>query len=156
MYSICLYHTGFNNGFFILSCLLCLNRTCLMPVAQKINRNRPQHHLALQIQPNPNLLHTYPLLCQLWRISAVWRKLLRCDHLKSTVLPVTQIVTVYDSFQFVSFSKPTKLANPWPNEALLQDVSHNSSAAGNQFESMLPKWVQWYYYILMQYADKRE
>lgn len=82
---ISFYHTGFNNGFFILSCLLCLNRTCLMPVAQKINRNHPQHLLALQIQSNPNLHHTHPLLCQFWKILTIWWILLRWDHLKSTV-----------------------------------------------------------------------
>lgn len=65
------YHTGFNNGLFILSCLLCLNQSCLISVAQKINRNHPQHLLGPQIQSDPNPHHTYPLPCQLWEILTI-------------------------------------------------------------------------------------
>lgn len=45
----------------------------------------------------------------------------------------------------MSFSQPTKLNNPWTvasNEAPEQDLPHNSSVVGIQFESTLPKWVQ--------------
>lgn len=77
------YHTGFNNGLFILSCLLCLNQSCLISVAQKINRNHPQHLLGPQIQSDPNPHHTYPLPCQLWEILTIWRILLRFIYLKS-------------------------------------------------------------------------
>ncbi|XP_042578296.1 uncharacterized protein LOC109087234 isoform X2 [Cyprinus carpio] len=61
------------------------------------------------------------------------------QHLSSSLPTLENLSSMKKTPQFVSFSKPTKLANPWPNEALLQDVSHNSSAAGNQFESTLPK-----------------
>ncbi|XP_059367465.1 uncharacterized protein LOC132105932 isoform X4 [Carassius carassius] len=38
-----------------------------------------------------------------------------------------------------NLKKTPQLTNPWPDEALVQDAAHNSSAAGNQFESTLPK-----------------
>ncbi|XP_039524413.1 uncharacterized protein LOC120477081 isoform X3 [Pimephales promelas] len=43
--------------------------------------------------------------------------------------------------QYVSFSQPTKLNNPWTiasNEAPEQDLPHNSPVVGIQFESTLP------------------
>ncbi|XP_043093597.1 uncharacterized protein LOC122343280 isoform X2 [Puntigrus tetrazona] len=40
---------------------------------------------------------------------------------------------------FVPFSQPTKMADPWPDETLAQDVPRDFSAAGNRFESALPK-----------------
>ncbi|KAK7149431.1 hypothetical protein R3I94_008922 [Phoxinus phoxinus] len=46
-----------------------------------------------------------------------------------------------NTHQYVSFSQPTKLNNPWTvasNEAPEQDLPHNSPVVGIQFESTLP------------------
>ncbi|XP_058629407.1 uncharacterized protein LOC131539100 isoform X2 [Onychostoma macrolepis] len=59
-------------------------------------------------------------------------------HISSSLPILENLNNMMNTPQFVSFSQPTKLANPWPDEALMQDVSHNSSAAGNQFQSTLP------------------
>lgn len=70
-----------------------------MPVAQKINRTHPQHLLAPPIRSNPNLHHTYPLLCRLWKTLPIWRKLLRWDHLSfcnTTKQPtLLQVMTLF-------------------------------------------------------------
>ncbi|KAL1276060.1 hypothetical protein QQF64_035683 [Cirrhinus molitorella] len=59
-------------------------------------------------------------------------------HIPSSLPTLENHNKVENTPQFVSFSQPTKLANPWPDEAPMQDVSHNSSVAGNLFRSTLP------------------
>ncbi|KAI2665282.1 hypothetical protein H4Q32_021513 [Labeo rohita] len=59
-------------------------------------------------------------------------------HVPSSLPTLETLKNKKNTPQFESFSQPAKLANLWPNEAPMQDVSHNSSVAGNLFQSTLP------------------